>query len=155
MTTTLLAELASQIRGHTLHLLSGAPAAALLWTPSGTSNHLLWHAGHALWVQDVLCIEPLTGRSELPPEWSERFGQDCRPVAQTRDWPERVEVRQRLELQLHRLLELFEEHGPRLTSLTPDRAGEWELMRDLLHGLHDEARHQGEMYLLLKLHARQ
>lgn len=80
-----LAELTRQVRSHTIELLLAAPEGWLTWAPAGTSNHLLWHAGHALWVQDRLCIEPLTGSSELPAGWAKKFGADCRPVALTRD----------------------------------------------------------------------
>ena len=111
--------------------------------PPGTSNHILWHAGHALWVQDALCVEPLTGASELPAGWEHSFGADCRPVRETQHWPERGEVLRLLERQLVRLQELFRERAEQLT----DSA----LAAQIVHGLHDEARHQGEMFLLLKL----
>ena len=61
-----LQELVRQVRGYTIELFGEVPEEWLWWTPAGTANHILWHAGHALWVQDVLCVEPLTGRSELP-----------------------------------------------------------------------------------------
>jgi hypothetical protein len=38
-----------------------------------------------------------------------------------------------------------------LATIGPNTARGWDLVRGILHGLHDEARHQGEMYLLLKL----
>ena len=86
-----LQELARQVRGNTLQFLAAVPEAWLTWAPEGTSNHILWHAGHALWVQDVLCIQPLTGSgSELPAGWDETFGSDCRPVRTTTDWPSAV-----------------------------------------------------------------
>ena len=55
MTTSaaLLQELVRQVRDHTLQLLKATPPAWLRWAPEGTQNHILWHAGHALWVQDV------------------------------------------------------------------------------------------------------
>jgi hypothetical protein len=139
-----LAELARQVRAGTLQLLEAAQPAWLTRAPPGTSNHMLWHAGHALWLQDALCIEPLTGSSELPDGWAETFGMRCRPVAATRHWPDRREVHRRLTGQLQRMLELFAEHEQRLRNSS-------ELSRGVIHGLHDEARHQGEMYLLWKL----
>ena len=151
MTTLHLEELARQVRGHTLRVLDACPDEWLRWAPAGTSNHLLWHAGHALWVVDLLCIEPLAGASELPAGWAETFGSDCRPVRETTEWPERVEIRARLERQLARLLGLFAQNEPRLGRLGSDSPGRWDLTRGVIHGLHDEARHHGEMYLLLKL----
>jgi hypothetical protein len=145
-------ELARQVRSNTLHLLTAAHESWLTWAPEGTSNHLLWHSGHALWVQDVLCIQPLTrGGGELPDGWAEAFGADCRSVSTTTDWPHRDEVQTLLESQLARLLELFDTHADRLARIGPDPPSDWDLTRGVIHGLHDEARHQGEMYLLLKL----
>ena len=57
---THLAELARQIRGETLKLLAAAPDDWLTFAPEGTSNHILWHAGHAVWLQDVLFVEVVT-----------------------------------------------------------------------------------------------
>ena len=137
-----LQEMARQIRGSTLEILEYAEDPWLTWTPPGTSNHILWHAGHALWLQDVLCIRPLTGTSELPEGWSARFGQDSRP-AYVSEWPLRGEVQSRLELQLQRILQVLED---RMSGRV-----ESQLASRIIHGLHDEARHQGETYLLLKL----
>jgi hypothetical protein len=59
-------------------------------------------------------------------------------------------VQSLLEAQLVRLLELFRNEASRLTRAA-DTPAEWSVTRGVIHGLHDEARHQGEMYLLLKL----
>jgi hypothetical protein len=146
-----LIELARQVRGETLRLLEAAPEAWLTWAPPGTSNHILWHAGHALWVGDVLTIEPITGASELPPGWAETFGMNCRPVSQTRDWPPRSTIHRHLTSQLARIVQL-------LSALPAERLADprpvldhHSLVSAIVHGLHDEAKHQGEMYLLLKL----
>src|SRR5262245_48359951 len=146
-----LIELARQVRGDTLRLLTAVPADWLTWAPAGTSNHVLWHAGHALWLGDVLTIEPITGQGELPAGWSETFGMNCRPISQTRDWPPRDLVVQLLTAQLSLIEQL-------LARLPPDRLcdprpvlGRRSLVSSIIHGLHDEAKHQGEMYLLLKL----
>ncbi len=147
-----LSELAVQVRGATIELLAAVPADWLTRAPAGTSNHILWHAGHALWLQDVLGVVPITGRSELPAGWEQRFGMQCRPVAQTRDWPPRDELLRLLSEQLDRLLELFAALPPaQLAVADPPPAGRRDLVRSVIHGLHDEARHQGEMYLLAKL----
>jgi hypothetical protein len=62
-----LAILAYQVRDCTLRLFDATDADALTWTPAGTVNHILWHAGHALWVVDVLSIEPVTGKANCQP----------------------------------------------------------------------------------------
>lgn len=148
MTTTALPELARQVRTDTRRLLAAARPEWLTWAPPGTSNHLLWHGGHALWLGDVLGVQLLTGQSELPEGWAELFGMNCLPVKERKVWPARAEVDQLLAKQLQRLLQL-------LTAVDEQRL--WQPVRGetlagrIIHGLHDEAKHQGEMYLLLKL----
>jgi DinB superfamily len=146
-----LSILAYQVRGCTLKLFDATDPDALTWTPPGTSNHILWHAGHVVWVADVLTIEPVTGSSELPPGWAERFGQNSQPVMVS-DWPRGAEVRSRLESQLERVLNLLDEHRAKIADAdqTPLEGG-WPLLDGIIHGWHDEARHQGEVYLLQKL----
>ncbi|MCI0359918.1 MAG: DinB family protein [Planctomycetaceae bacterium] len=146
-----LIELARQVRGDTLTLLAAAPEPWLTWAPPGTSNHILWHAGHALWLGDVLTIVPITGRSELPAGWAETFGMDCRPVSQTRDWPARATIAQHLTAQLSRIEQLLAALPAERLSDTRPVLGRRSLVSAIVHGLHDEAKHQGEMYLLLKL----
>lgn len=149
-----LAAMAEAIRGKTLKILSNATDEELLWSPPGLSNHLLWHAGHALWLQDVLCIEAITGKSELPASWHEKFSMHCKPVNETTNWPARLDVAGQLAGQLNRLvdvigsLSLEDLHGPPRTRNLPDAE---PLRYWILHGLQDEANHQGEMHLLLKM----
>jgi len=147
-----LLELARQVRGSTIQLLHVPDRARLTWAPPGTSNHILWHAGHALWLQDALSIRPLTGRSELPSAWAATFGQNSRPAVITQ-WPEQEEVRAHLESQLSRIAELLNEHAETILANANaiPASGGWPLMPGMIHGWHDEARHQGEMYLLHKL----
>ena len=143
-------ELVRQVRGGTLSLVDGVPLAWQRWAPPGTSNHLLWHAGHVLWVQDLLAIEPLTGKSELPAGWAETFGENCRPLRKTTQWPAVGEVAKLLREQLPRLIAAIEAApADRLLDVAAP-SEDWNLPRGILHGLHDEARHQGEMYLLMK-----
>src|SRR5215470_5446323 len=85
-------ELAAEVRHKTLQILQAARPSELTWTPPGTANHVLWHAGHALWLQDVLCIEPVTGRRELPPGYVDLFQMGSRPARLHRVWPAREEL---------------------------------------------------------------
>jgi hypothetical protein len=147
---TALAELARQVRGDTLQFL-GLPRPWLTWSPTGTANHILWHAGHALWLQDALTIEPLIGQSELPAGWADRFAQESQPALVV-DWPESAEVLSRLERQLERILHLLSQREEFILAHAHDSPrGGWPLLAGMIHGWHDEARHQGEMYLLFKL----
>lgn len=151
-TNNTLQELARQVRGDTLRLLDAAEPNWLTFAPVGTSNHVLWHAGHALWLQDVLCVELLTGVSELPQGWAATFGMDCRPVAQTASWPARERVSDLLRRQLQRVLELLESAADEdLGAIVNPARGPASVADRIIHGFHDEAKHGGEMYLLLKL----
>lgn len=145
--------LCSQVRARTLRLFGDAPDGALRWTPPGTQNHILWHAGHALWVGDVLCIEPATGRSELPADWARRFGMNCTPPAEQTDWPSRDEIASRLTRQGERLFQLLGELTEHQLNAAPKGGATGDsLVGWIVHGFHDEAIHQGEMKLLLKLY---
>jgi hypothetical protein len=116
---------------------------------------MLWHAGHALWVQDVLFIEILTGKSELPSGWAETFGMECRPVKLTNQlqaWPKRSEVERLLGQQLTRIIQLLQNLSPdQLAADARPIDGDRNLLSCAVHAWHDEAKHQGEMYLLLKM----
>jgi hypothetical protein len=147
-----LAELARQVRCSTLELLQVPNSRWLTWAPQGTSNHILWHAGHAAWLQDALTIRPLTSRSDLPRGWASTFGQNSRPELHT-DWPGVAEIQTLLAHQLDRIEALLSEHAEIILT-TPNATppcGGWPLLPGMIHGWHDEARHQGEMYLLYKL----
>jgi len=151
-TSATLQEVARQVRQDTLQILDAAELNSLTDAPPGTSNHIMWHAGHALWLQDLLCIELLTGHSELPPDWGEKFGMNCRPLHQTVDWPDRDELTGLLQRQLQRVLELLAAASDEeLTKTANPSRGPAAVSDRIIHGLHDEAKHCGEMYLLLKL----
>jgi hypothetical protein len=145
-----IVELARQVRSATIQSLAACPPEWLTWAPPGTSNHVLWHAGHALWLGDVLCLEPLTGRSKLSPGWADVFGMNCRPVNTTTEWPAASAVEMLLADQLRRILAALETADDALLGRITNARGD-TLAGRIIHGLHDEARHQGEMYLLMKL----
>jgi hypothetical protein len=156
-TIGVLQELAVEVRSKTLQLLDHAPARFLTWAPEGTANHILWHAGHAVWLQDVLCISIATGMSELPAGWSAMFGMGSRPARQQGKWPSKDEVRRQLEMQLPRLAEVIGQQTAEELAASPryGHPGDNRTLQEcIVHGLHDEANHQGEMYLLLKMQSR-
>lgn len=145
----ILQELIRQVRGYTRQLLDTTNPDWLTWAPKGTSNHMLWHAGHSIWVQDRLCVERLTGHSELDEVWSRKFGMDCEPVATQTDWPDVGTVKRLLGDQQQRLNELIGNMTP--AQLVVDADNDRDLVGGIIHGLHDESKHHGEMYLLHKL----
>lgn len=151
-TIATLQELATQVRNSTLKNLTQSDTAALLFAPAGTSNHMIWHAGHALWVVDLLGVSLLTGESELPDGWADTFGMNCRPVVETTDWPDRDFLATLLSKQLDRLVSVLSETTEdQLAQPADPSRGPMSVSARIIHGLHDEARHCGEMHLLNKI----
>lgn len=152
-----LLTLANEVRAKTLRRLDGVSAEVARFTAPGLNNSVLWHAGHALMLVEHLCIMPATGATpEYPPGWFELFGWDSRPASiPPNAWPTLPQVVDRLREQLDRLhaalRPLSAEQLDRV--LEPPRKG--TLRYSIVHGLHDEACHQGEIHLLRKLHATQ
>jgi hypothetical protein len=146
-----LQELVRQVRSETVRVLAAADEGWLTWSPPGTSNHILWHAGHSLWVGDVLGVELIIGQSELPQGWAETFGMDCRPVKETKQWPSRAGLDRLLRQQALRLIDLLGRLPAERLAIPAGGDGSQTLAGEILHGLHDEAKHQGEMYLLYKM----
>lgn len=147
-----LQHLSQQVRARTIRYLTEAPPEMLLWAPSGLQNHTLWHAGHALWLGDVLCIEPATGKSELPQGWALRFGMKGTDPSKQTDWPPRREVIDLLRAQGERIFALLGTLTDQQLNSIPRAGGTGDtLVAWIVHGFHDEAIHQGEMKLLGKL----
>ena len=142
--------LAQEARARTLWQLDGVTDEMARFAAPGLVNPILWHAGHALVVVEHLALVPATGRpAVLPDGWDAKFGWDSRPAAAT-EWPPAAAVAAALREQLDRLTGV-------LAALTPEQLARVvdpprTLRYSILHGLHDEAIHQGEMYLLRKMY---
>ncbi len=131
-----------EIRSRTIRQLDKTDDAEMLTPVPGLQNHLTWHAGHCLWVADRLIVEPATGASELPGGWAEAYGKDCRPPAETSEWATRRELIDLLTKQKDRLMDLLAiEPASVSTSGEPDA----KRARQIVHAMHDEASHQGEI----------
>jgi len=141
--------LATEVRGKTLRRLEGVTDAEARWAPPGLNNTILWHAGHALVVVEHLSVSPATGQPPVYPQgWFETFSWTSNPATVTH-WPALDEVVGRLREQLQRLTTAIDALSPDKLA-TPDANGR-TLRYSILHGLHDEAGHQGEIYLLRKM----
>jgi hypothetical protein len=146
--------LANEVRGKTLWLLDGVSDEMARFTAPGLANSILWHAGHALTVVEHLGVSPATGRApELSEGWFEKFGWDSRPQTVTL-WPAISEVLTALRRQLPRLTAAISALSSQQLDQVVDPAYGTTLRYDLLHSLHDEANHQGEIWLLRKMYAR-
>ena len=147
-----LQELARQVRRDTILVLDSAEPSWLTYAPLGTSNHLLWHAGHALWLQDLLSEQLLGAGGTLPSDWPDKFGMNCQPPNQTNQWPSRDEIRELLQAQLTRVLDLLSTaSNDTLAEIADSTRGTATISDRIIHGFHDEAKHCGEMVLILKL----
>jgi hypothetical protein len=155
MPETLLT-LADEVRGKTLRLLDGVPPGLVHFT-AGLSNSTLWHAGHALMLVEHLCIMPATGGApQYPAGWYEMFAWQSRPAAVAPGaWPPMSEVVERLREQYARLRTTIQSLSPQDLSRVTDPSRNRTLRYSIVHGLHDEASHQGEIHLLRKLYGRQ
>ena len=150
--STVLLNFAKEIRRATIKRLQDAQQEWMTFAPVGTSNHIAWHAGHVLWVQDYLCVEPLTGESGLQGAWADQFGIDCQPVGDQSEWPSKEELLALLEKQDQQIQGLLTKVSEdRLAEVARPEKGDATIAERIAHGLIDEAKHCGEIYLLMKL----
>jgi DinB superfamily len=144
--------LAEDVRGKTLRLLEGVTDQQARWTPAGLNNSILWHAGHSLVVVESLGLERTIGAARAyPADWFEKFSWESKP-ATVKNWPPLAEVVALLKSQLGRLLAAIESLDEaklveNIGTAEKPRTRRWMIM----HGLHDEAGHQGEIWLLKKM----
>lgn len=147
--------LANEVRGKTLRLLRDVTEEQALFTGHGSlSNSILWHAGHAITVVEALSLSRAEDRQPIyPPGWYNLFSWESKPVP-TQDWPTLAEVTRQLQVQLVRLTDAIKHLTiDRLDQVIDAEKGR-TLRYSILHGLHDEAGHQGEIHLLKKFWAR-
>jgi hypothetical protein len=144
--------LANEVRGKTLRLLADVtPEQALFTGHDGLSNSILWHAGHALVVVERLSVSPAADHPAVyPAGWFEAFGPGSKPAA-VATWPTLAEVVALLQDQLVRLTAVLTPLRTERLDQVIDAQRNRTLRFSVLHGLLDEAGHQGEIYLLKKL----
>ena len=149
-----LSLLAREVRGKTLKLIDGVDDEQARFAAPGLNNTILWHAGHSLTVVESLGLgQIITGKQPgYPADWFDKFSWKSAPPNVT-SWPTIEQVCAALKTQLEQLLAALQP----LTSTDLDRVvdpGKNRTLRyAILHGLHDEAGHQGEIHLLKKLYA--
>jgi hypothetical protein len=148
--------LANDVRKKTLKLLEGLTDAQSRFAPSGLNNTILWHAGHVYVVNEHLGVSPATGKPpEYPQGWFDTFSWKSNP-AQVLHWPPLEQIVAKLHEQLPRLTDAITALSPdQLNQIVGDPSRNRTLRWSILHGLHDEANHQGEIWLLRKVYDRQ
>ncbi len=145
-----LSLLARDVRSKTLRLLDGVTDAQARFIPPGLNNSIVWHAGHCYWVVEALSVAAATGKVQYPPGWLELFSSKSRPTPDTH-FPPLESVVAQLRAQLERLLPAIEAIPSERLDQIIDPARNRTVRYNILHGLHDEANHGGEIWLLRKL----
>lgn len=143
--------LANEVRSKTLWLLDGLTDEAAQFAAPGLANTLLWHGGHIFVVVECLGVAPASGQPPaLPAGWFDAFSWDSDPRAVTQ-WPKLADVRAALSQQLPRLTAAIAPLTSEQLDQTIGPPHDAPLRYLLVHGLHDEANHQGEMWVLRKM----
>ena len=147
-----LLELTKEVRWKTLKLFETVDDELAHFKPAGLNNTILWHAGHALVVVEQICFVYPTGAPvPYPADWFDKFSWKSTPATVTQ-WPALADLVERLKDQRQRLFSLIETLTPEQLDRVvgePPRSRTFRGM--IVHALHDEANHQGEMHLLKKL----
>jgi hypothetical protein len=144
--------LLNEVRTKTLRLLEGVTPEEAAWAPPGLQNTILWHAGHSYFLLEWLTLKALGRKTRIPSGWYDMFSWDSLPGQVAADrWPRLTEVIAALREQHERMKQTV----GRLTSEELDQPSARNPAKtvryDILHALHDEACHCGEIYLLRKL----
>ena len=144
--------LLKDVRGKTVKILDQVSEPQARFAPPGLQNSILWHAGHALVVVEHLGVSPATGKPpQYPDGWFDKFSWSSKPATVTQ-WPTLAEVKAKLIDQAERLSNALNGlSDEQLNQPVGDPSKGRNLRYSILHGLHDEANHQGEMWLLKKL----
>lgn len=146
--------LLDEVCGKTVRILETVAAEDATWAPPGLQNTILWHAGHAYFLLEWLTMKSLAQRPRMPEEWHEMFSWDSRPgQIEANRWPTLAGVIVALREQHKRVRQivvgLTDDQLDQPSARNPAKAVRYEV----LHALHDEACHCGEIHLLRKLRA--
>jgi hypothetical protein len=146
--------LLDEVRGKTMRLLETIATDDAAWAPPGLQNTIIWHAGHSYFLLECLANKGLGHSVRMPAGWYEMFSWDSLPGQIAADrWPQLAEVIAALGEQHERMkrtvggLTVAELDRPSARNPAKD------MRYEILHALHDEACHCGEIHLLRKLRA--
>ena len=148
-----LVMLLDEVRGKTLRLLEGVTEEEARWTPAGLKNHILWHGGHSYLLVEWLSMHAVGQEPRMPEHWFEMFSWESDPAHVPPDgWPPLERIVTELKLQHARLRHTVEGLPAERFSEPDPRHPNHTIRFAILHALHDEACHSGEIWLLRKLY---
>ena len=148
---TLIA-LLDDVRGKTLRVLEGVSPEEAAWAPSGLQNTILWHAGHSYVVVEWLTLKTQGREPEIPSGWFECFSWESKPAEVPADrWPSLSDVVSQLKAQHLRLHHYLAGMSDAELDRPAEGRPEATVRERIVHGLHDEACHSGEIMLLRKM----
>ena len=144
--------LLDEVRGKTVRILRDTMDEESHWAQPGLHNHILWHAGHSFVLVEALAMEAIGDLPQIPDGWFEIFSWESKPaqVASYR-WPPLAQVVAQLTEQHVRLRQVIEGLSDEQLSRPLPGRGNHTARYAIVHGLHDEACHSGEIWLLRKL----
>ena len=147
--------LSQDVRNKTLKLLDGMTDEQVRYTAPGLTNSILWHAGHVITVIEHIVVIPITAKDPAyPMGWFQMFSWKSQPQ-HVESWPRLDEVTSQLIDQYRRvsglIQKLNEDHLKTIVDPTKGKT----LRYNIIHAFHDEANHQGEIWLLKKLVTKQ
>ncbi len=137
--------LLDEVRGKTLRFLQGVSDPQARWSPPGLQNSILWHAGHSYILGEWLSMKALGHAPHAPEGWYEMFSWESRPESVPAGrWP-------RLDAVAAQLVEQHRRFRQAIQDAPESRLADPRVRYSVVHGLHDEACHTGEILLLRKM----
>lgn len=147
-----LQTLLDEVRHKTLQLLDGLTDEQARWTPPRLYNSILWHAGHSYILLEWLTMQALGAQPTCPERWFEMFSWASEPAeTPADDWPKLEQVAYELRVQHGRIRKILSNLSDEELSSPSFSAPEKSPRDRIVHALHDEACHSGEIWLLRKL----
>jgi hypothetical protein len=144
--------LLDEVRRKTLSRLEGVSDEEARFAPEGLQNSILWHAGHSYILVEWLTMDALGAATTCPKGWFEIFSWTSRPAEVPADrWPTLKEVVRELQIQHGRMHRLIENLSADVLDNPARNRPDVTVRHRILHALHDEACHSGEIWLLRKL----
>jgi hypothetical protein len=141
-----------EVRAKTLGVLASVSEQDARWAPPGLQNTILWHAGHAYILLECLSMQALGRTPEIPHGWFQLFSWESHPANTPADrWPTLAEIIAKLKQQHERMKTLIEALSDQALAHSAADHPEVPVRYAILHALHDEACHCGEIQLLRKL----